>query len=258
MEALLLKLFDLSGKKAIVTGGTRGLGLGMAEGLMEAGCEVLIIASSDNSLSNLDYFKDKGFKYHGLKIDLKNREELEENFHKAVDMLGGHLDILVNNAGVQKRHFCEDFPMEDWDEVLEVNLNAVFRLCQLAGKQFMKQNSKGKIINIASMLSFFGGYTVPAYAASKGAIAQLTKALSNEWTGKGINVNAIAPGYMATDLNTALINDETRNADIINRIPAGRWGTAEDVKGLCVFLASSASDYIAGTIIPCDGGYLAK
>jgi len=141
---------------------------------------------------------------------------------------------------------------------LEINLNATFQLCQLAGRQFMKQNSKGKIINVASMLSFFGGYTVPAYAASKGAVAQLTKALSNEWTSKNINVNAIAPGYMATEMNTALINDENRNKEILARIPAHRWGTPEDLKGLCIFLASDASDYISGAIIPCDGGYLAR
>lgn len=148
--------------------------------------------------------------------------------------------------------------MDDWDYVIEVNLNAAFKLCQLAGQHFIKQNSRGKIINLASMLSFFGGYTVPAYAASKGAISQLTKALANEWTGKNINVNAIAPGYMATDLNTALMNNEKRNKEILERIPAHRWGTPEDLKGLCIFLASDASDYIAGAIIPCDGGYLAK
>lgn len=253
-----MKLFDLANRKAIVTGGTRGLGLGMAEGIMEAGCEVVIVGSSSSAISIAKKFNDKGFKCHGLKIDLADRGELENNFSKAVDMLGGKLDILVNSAGVQRRHLCEEFPMEDWDYVIEVNLNATFKLCQLAGQQFIKQNSKGKIINIASMLSFFGGHTVPAYAASKGAISQLTKALSNEWTGKNINVNAIAPGYMATDLNTALINNEVRNKEILGRIPAHRWGTPDDLKGLCIFLASDASDYIAGAIIACDGGYLAK
>ena len=253
-----MRLFDLTNRKAIVTGSTRGLGLGMAEGLMEAGCEVVIVGSSSSAVSVAKGFSDKGYKCHGIKIDLGNREELENNFLKAVDMLGGKLDILVNNAGVQRRHPCENFPMEDWDYVIEINLNAVFRMCQLAGQQFIKQNSKGKIINIASMLSFLGGNTVPAYAASKGAIAQLTKALSNEWTSKNINVNAIAPGFMATELNTALLNDEVRNKEIMDRIPAYRWGTPEDIKGLCIFLASDASDYMAGAIIPCDGGYLAK
>ena len=145
--------------------------------------------------------------------------------------------------------------MDDWDAVLNINLSAVFRLCQLAGRLFLKQKS-GKIINIASMLSFFGGYTVPAYAASKGGVAQLTKALSNEWAGKGINVNAIAPGYMDTQMNTGLIADEARNAQITARIPARRWGTPEDMKGTAVFLASPASDYLNGAVIPVDGGYL--
>lgn len=253
-----LKLFDLTNRKAIVTGSTRGLGLGMAEGLMEAGCEVVIVGSSSAAIGIAEKYREKGFRCHGIKMDLADREELENNFLKAVDLLGGKLDILVNSAGVQRRHACEKFPMEDWDYVMEINLNATFRLCQLAGQQFIKQNSKGKIINVASMLSFLGGYTVPAYAASKGGIAQLTKALSNEWTSKNINVNAIAPGYMDTDLNTALINDEGRNKEIIGRIPAHRWGTPEDLKGLCIFLASDASDYMAGAIIPCDGGYLAK
>ena len=165
---------------------------------------------------------------------------------------------LVNAAGIQRRHPITQFPMEDWDTVLEVNLTATFQLCQLAGRQFIKQDSKGKIVNIASMLSFFGGFTVPAYAASKGGVAQLTKALSNEWSGKGINVNAIAPGYMATEMNTALINDEGRNKEILGRIPAHRWGAPEDMKGLAIFLASAASDYVTGAVIPVDGGYLAK
>jgi len=253
-----LKLFDLTGRKAIVTGSTRGLGHGMAEGLMEAGCEVVVVGSSETALKVAKDFADKGFKCHGIAIDLSDRTKRREGFAKAVEMLGGHLDILVNGAGIQRRHFCEEFPIEDWDAVLEVNLTATFDLCQMAGQQFIRQGSKGKIVNIASMLSFFGGYTVPAYAASKGAVAQLTKALSNEWTGKGINVNAIAPGYMATEMNTALLNDEGRNTEILSRIPAHRWGTPDDMKGLCIFLASDASDYLAGSVIPCDGGYLCK
>ena len=253
-----MKLFDLTGRKAIVTGGTRGLGRGMAEGLMEAGCEVLIIGSGASAVTVAEEYTKQGYACHGLAIDLSDREARAAGFEKAVSQLGGHLDILVNAAGIQRRHFCEEFPIEDWDEVLEINLTATFELCKLAGQQFIRQGSKGKIVNVASMLSFFGGYTVPAYAASKGGVAQLTKALSNEWTGKGINVNAVAPGYMATEMNTALINDEGRNAEILSRIPAHRWGTPDDMKGLCVFLASDASDYIAGAVIPCDGGYLAK
>lgn len=253
-----MKLFDLTDRKAIVTGATRGLGHGMAEGLMEAGCEVVVVGSSETALKVAKDFADKGFKCHGIAIDLSDRTKRREGFAKAVETLGGHLDILVNGAGIQRRHFCEEFPIEDWDAVLEVNLTATFDLCQMAGQQFIRQGAKGKIVNIASMLSFFGGYTVPAYAASKGAVAQLTKALSNEWTGKGINVNAIAPGYMATEMNTALLNDEGRNTEILSRIPAHRWGTPDDMKGLCIFLASDASDYLAGSVIPCDGGYLCK
>lgn len=253
-----MKLFDLTDRKAIVTGATRGLGHGMAEGLMEAGCEVVVVGSGDSVFKVAQEFSKKGFKCHGITVDLGDRAKRKEGFAKAVEMLGGHLDILVNAAGIQRRNLSEDFLIEDWDDVLEINLTAVFDLCQMAGQQFIRQNSKGKIVNIASMLSFFGGYTVPAYAASKGGIAQLTKALANEWTGKGINVNAIAPGYMATEMNTALMNQKTRNEEILARIPAHRWGTPDDMKGLCIFLSSDASDYMAGAVIPCDGGYLCK
>ena len=246
-----MELFDLTGRKAIVTGGTRGLGYGMAEGLMEAGAEVVIVGSSDKVQEVAAAFAGKGFPCKGVKIDLGNREEVKSGFAACVE-------ALVNCAGVQRRHFCTEFPLSDWDDVIEVNLTATFEMCQLAANQMIAQNSKGKIINVASMLSYFGGWTVPAYAASKGGVAQLTKALSNEWTEKGINVNAIAPGYMATELNTALINDPNRNKDILARIPAHRGGTADDLKGLTIFLASDASDYMAGACIPCDGGYLGK
>ncbi|MEG2679116.1 MAG: SDR family oxidoreductase, partial [Oscillospiraceae bacterium] len=192
-----------------------------------------------------------------LQGDLSDRAGLPALFEKAVVLLGGGIDILVNNAGVQRRNRCEEFTLEDWDAVMGVNLDAVFVLCQLAGRKMLAQGG-GKIINLASMLSFFGGFTVPAYAASKGGVAQLTRALSNEWAGRNIQVNAIAPGYMATEMNTALINDESRNKQILDRIPAGRWGTPDDMKGLVVFLASGASNYMNGAIIPVDGGYLGK
>ena len=186
-------------------------------------------------------------------------ETREAAFSQAVEKLGGHLDILVNGAGVQRRYPSEEFPLKEWDFVINVNLRSVFALCQLAGKTFMKQDSKGKIINIASMLSFFGGYTVPAYAASKGGVAQVTKALCNEWAEKGINVNALAPGYMATEMNTALLDPSNpRNAAITNRIPKKEWGTPDDMKGPVVWLASDASDYINGAVIPVDGGYLVR
>ena len=246
--------FSLEGKTALVTGGTRGLGKGIAEGLLEAGAKVVIVGSSD---SVMDVADKMGENAYGLKCDLSNEKDIERGFNEALSILGGRLDILVNNAGIQRRNKCENFLLTDWDDVINVNLRAVFTLCQHAGRH-MLNNGYGKIINVASMLSFFGGYTVPAYSASKGGVMQLTKALSNEWAGRGINVNAIAPGYMATDMNTALINDEGRNKEILSRIPAGRWGKAEDLKGLSVFLASSASDYVSGAIIPVDGGYMGR
>ena len=191
---------------------------------------------------------------YGVQADLSTAEGRRNAFTQAQQHLGG-VDIFVNCAGIQRRNPSVDFTMEDWNAVVEVNMTAVFDFCQLAGREMLK-NGKGKIINVASMLSFFGGFTVPAYAASKGGVAQLTKALSNEWAAKGVNVNAIAPGYMATEMNTKLIEDPDRNAKILARIPAGRWGTPDDVKGIVVFLSSSASDYINGAVIPVDGGYL--
>ncbi len=253
-----MELFNLTGRRAIITGGTRGLGYGIAEGLMEAGAEVVVAGSSEKAKDVAQAFRNRGFVCHGIKIDLNYLEKLKEGFEEALNLLGGHVDILVNCAGVQRRHFCTEFPIDEWEEVLRVNLTASFKMSQLFANQIIHQNSKGKIINMASMLSFFGGWTVPAYAASKGGVAQLTKALANEWTEKGINVNAIAPGYMDTEMNTALVNDPQRNAGILSRIPAHRWGTADDLKGLAVFLASDASDYMAGAVIPCDGGYMCK
>ncbi len=250
-------LFDIAGKKAIVTGGTRGLGRGMAEALLESGCEVAIIGSSDNVFRTVDAFREKGWKCSGVQADLRVREEVYASFEAALKELGGDLDILVTAAGIQRRHSAEDFPVEEWDEVLSINLNAVFIQCQLAGRIMLKKGY-GKIINVASMACFFGGQTVPAYSAAKGGVMQLTKELTNDWVGRGINVNAIAPGYMATDMNSALLADEIRNRQISERIPAHRWGTEEDMKGATIFLASRASDYVSGAIIPVDGGYLVK
>ena len=175
-----MSIFDLTGKKAIVTGGSRGLGHGMAEGLMEAGCEVVIIGTRESIKDRAAEFNQKGLKCTGVQADLGDEIALKEAFRESLAALGGHLDILVTAHGVQSRHPSEEFPMEDWKRVLDVNLTAVFELCQLAAKQFMAQESKGKIITVASMLSFFGGYTVPAYAASKGGVAQITKAFCNE------------------------------------------------------------------------------
>lgn len=253
----ILEMFNLNGKNAVITGGGRGLGKGMAEGLCEAGATVVIIGSSDKIFETASELTDKGYIAYAVRGDLSKQENINGIFAQALEKINGKIDILINNAGVQRRHKCEEFPLEDWNTVLQVNLNAVFTLCQLAGNKMLQQRY-GKIINVASMLSFFGGYTVPAYAASKGGVAQLTKALANEWSSKNVHVNAIAPGYMDTDMNVKLVNDEKRNKEILERIPIGRWGTAEDIKGLAVFLASPASDYINGAVIPIDGGYLSR
>lgn len=254
-SALVHGMFDISGKKAIVTGAAQGLGKGMAEGLMEAGAEVVLFDQNPSVVDTAVNYVKLGYPCHAIIGNVGAKEPREAAFQSALHLLGGRLDILVNAAGIQRRHFCEEFPLEDWDAVISINQTAVFALCQLAARVMIPQGS-GKIINIASMLSFFGGYTVPAYAASKGAVAQLTKACANEWASKGIQINALAPGYMTTDMNTALINDEGRNSEITARIPAHRWGTPDDMKGPVCFLASSASDYLSGAIIPVDGGYL--
>lgn len=254
-----MKLNDLTGKKAIVTGAAQGLSKGMAEGLLEAGASVVIMDINPKAEKTAGEFRSQGYDCQAVIANLADDAARDEKFQEAVDKLGGHLDILVNGAGVQRRYPSEDFPLEEFDFVMNVNLRTVFALCQLAGRQFIKQGTGGKIINIASMLSFFGGYTVPAYAASKGGVAQVTKALCNEWAEKGINVNALAPGYMATDMNTALLDPANpRNAAITNRIPNKKWGTPDDMKGPVVWLASDASDYINGAIIPVDGGYLVR
>lgn len=252
-----MKSFYLTGKRAIITGGAKGLGLGMTIALCEAGAEVVIISSSESALIKAEQLCEKGFRVHGIQADLSDSEKVKTAFDKALSLLDDRLDIFINNAGIIRRHKSEEFPLSDWNEVINLNLTSVFQLCQLAGNVMLEQGY-GKIINIASMLSFFGGYTVPAYSASKGGVAQLTKALANEWASQNIQVNAIAPGYMATEINQALLDDETRNHEILSRIPAGRWGLPDDMKGIVIFLASEASNYINGAIIPVDGAYLAR
>ena len=255
---MINNLFDLTGKKALVTGATRGLGKAMAEGLMETGAEAVIVGTSAKTLDVAAEFSKKGFKCHGIAANLAEEKQVLACWEKSLSLFDGHLDILLTAHGIQRRHMPEDFPISEWNEIISVNLTSVFLLCQQAGKVMLKQG-KGKIINVASMLSFFGGQTVPAYAASKGGIAQLTKALSNDWFQKGINVNCIAPGYMATDMNTALTDPSNpRYQQILDRIPAGRWGKPEDMKGAAIFLASPASDYLGGAVLPVDGGYLVK
>lgn len=229
----------------------------MAEALAEAGCETVIVGSSEQVYKTAEKISAQGYRCNGVKADLRSRKDNYRAFSQCMEILNGDLDILVTAAGIQRRHLPEDFPIEEWDEVLNINLHSVFIFCQEAGKLMLKKGY-GKIINVASMCSWLGGQTVPAYAAAKGGVTQLTKALSNDWAGRGINVNAIAPGYMATDLNEALLNNQVRYDQISARIPAGRWGTIDDMKGTTVFLASQASDYVCGAIIPVDGGYLVK
>lgn len=252
-----MDFFDIKSRKAIVTGGARGLGRGMGEALLEAGAEVALVGRSERVLGVAEEYRDKGLACHGVVVDLEDTAKREAAFDQALKLLGGQLDILVNAAGIQRRHASEVFPLDDWNAVLNVNLTVTFAMCQLAGRVMLAQG-RGKIVNIASLLSFFGGFTVPAYAASKGGVVQLTKALVNEWAGHGVNVNALAPGYMATDMNAALIADPARNAEISARIPAHRWGTPDDMKGPLLFLVSPASDYVNGAVLPVDGGYLGR
>lgn len=250
-------LFDLTGKVALVTGASRGLGRGIAIGLAQAGARVIAVASkAQNAAQTVSDIQAMGGTAVALGCEQDKPEQVRALVEDAIAVFG-KVDILVNNAGTIRRAPAEDFSDEDWDIVMEANINGVFRLSRGIGKH-MLQNGSGKIINIASLLSFSGGITVPAYAASKGAVMQLTKALANEWAAKGLNINAIAPGYFATDNTQALREDEERNAAISARIPAGRWGNPEDLAGAAVFLASKASDYVNGHVLLVDGGWMAR
>ena len=249
------KLFDISGKVAVVTGGNRGLGGGIAKGFADAGASVAIISTSHCPEVEAE-LKSKGVKAKSYAYDLSDFS----GYDSLVDQILGDfytVDILVNNAGTTRRYPSADFPTDEWDYVLDVNMKAPFLLCQKFGK-IMLEKGYGKIINIASLLSFQGGLVVPAYAASKSAVAGFTKSLANEWAKLGVNVNCIAPGYMDTRLTEALIKDETRSRQILERIPAGRWGAPDDLVGAAIFLSSSASDYVHGSTIPVDGGWLGR
>lgn len=247
--------FDLSGKIALVTGASTGLGAGMSVGLAEAGADLILVDIVD-STETAGQIKELGRKFITLKTDLSQMNSINEVVAEAIKTFG-RIDILVNNAGIIRRTPAINFSEKDWDEVMSINSKTVFFLSQAVAKDMIKRR-EGKIINIASLLSFSGGITVPSYAASKGAVAQITKALANEWACYGLNINAIAPGYMVTNNTKALQEDPVRSQSILDRIPAKRWGTPNDLKGVVVFLASAASDYVNGHILLVDGGWMAR
>jgi 2-deoxy-D-gluconate 3-dehydrogenase len=250
-------LFRLDGKTALVTGCSRGIGSAIAEGLAEAGADIVGVSLPDPSRSVIEAaVTSRGRRFTGYDCDFSDRKAVYEFLH-ALFEAHPRIDILINNAGTILRAPAAEHPDEYWDKVIEVNLNTQFVLSREIGRRMVEQGS-GKIIFTASLLSFQGGITVPGYSASKGGVAQLAKALANEWAGKGVNVNAIAPGYIATDNTKALREDPLRSEQILARIPAGRWGTPEDFKGPVVFLASEAANYVHGAILLIDGGWMAR
>ncbi len=253
---MMLDSFNLAGKVAIVTGCNTGLGQGMAVGLASAGCDIVGVNISEPTETK-QKVEALGRKFLDVRANLMKMDDIPSIVDKAVTEFG-RIDVLVNNAGIIRRADAIEFSEKDWDEVMDINVKSVFFMSQAVSKQFIAQGEGGKIINIASMLSFQGGIRVPSYTASKSGVMGITRLMANEWASHGINVNAIAPGYMATDNTAALRADEERNQAILERIPANRWGTPEDLAGPCVFLASSASNYINGYTIAVDGGWLAR
>ncbi len=254
---MILDTFSLAGKKALVTGAGRGIGRAYALALAEAGADVAVLDRS-GAADTVAEIADLGRASLALEVDLLESDPsaLDAVVQRVVDELGG-IDILVNNAGIIRRAPAAEHPAEDWNAVLQINLSAVFFLSQSVGRR-MLEAGRGSIINVASMLSFQGGINVPGYTATKHGVAGITKALANEWASSGVTVNAIAPGYIATENTAPLRADEKRSADILARIPAGRWGQPEDLMGAVVFLASDAARYVNGAIIPVDGGWLAR
>lgn len=264
-----LGLFNLSGKTALLTGGTRGIGQACAVALVEAGASVILAVRPGTSsgadghhpaLSALHSVSNQSSsqKHATVDADLSDLEQVKTLFDRALSVSPtGAIDILVNCGGIQRRHPSTDFPESDWDEVLNVNLKSVWLLSQAAGRHMVPRRS-GKIISFGSLLTFQGGLTVPAYAAAKGAVGQLTKALSNEWSKHNVQVNGIAPGYIATDMNEKLLADPTRLRQISERIPAGRWGNPDDFKGPLLFLAGQASQYVSGEMLVVDGGWMGR
>jgi 2-dehydro-3-deoxy-D-gluconate 5-dehydrogenase len=254
---MTFEAFQLNGKTALVTGSHKGLGAAIAVALAEAGADVVCHGRTSDPGQACDEIRAAGRSAFYVSADLSDPQASASLIETSIAQLGS-IDILVNNAGIIRRAPAEEYSMQFWDELIAVNLTAVFRLAQLAAQHMLRRGSGGKIVNIASLLSFQGGILVPAYAAAKGGVAQLTKALANEWAPKGINVNAIAPGYMVTDNTEALRNDPARSRQILERIPAGRWGQPSDLSGAAVFLCSAASDYVHGQVLAVDGGWLAR
>jgi len=253
---MILDSFSLEGRVAIVTGARTGLGQGMSFGLAEAGADIVGIDLTKLAETEKGV-KERGRMFLGIEADLSNIKAIDDILHRTIQRFK-KIDILVNNAGIIRRTDAIDFSEKDWDEVMAINLKTVFFLSQAVAKQFIKQNTGGKIISVASLLSFQGGIRVPSYTASKSGVMGITRLMANEWAKYKINVNAIAPGYMATDNTAPLRADPERSKAILERIPAGRWGMPEDLKGIAVFLASEASSYITGYTIAVDGGWLAR
>ena len=250
-----MKLFDLSNKVAVITGGTRGIGKGIALGMAEHGADIVIIARTMRE-DTLEEIRAKGVKAWGIVWDLGKTGTLDDLVKKVLETTG-RVDILVNNAGLILRHPADQFPDQAWQDVIDLNLTASFTLCQRFGSKMLQQGG-GKIINIGSLLSFQGGINVVSYAASKGGILTMTKALSNEWASRGVNVNCIVPGYISTELSAGVVNDPVRSKQLFERIPAQRFGEPEDLAGAAIFLASRAADYVSGESIAVDGGWLGR
>lgn len=253
---MILNKFSLQGKVAIVTGCNTGLGQGMAIGLAQAGCDIVGVNNTDPA-ETIAQVTAAGRSFLDLRADLRHTAAIPDVLANALDKFS-HVDILVNNAGIIRREDALQFSEADWDEVMNINIKTVFFFSQAVARQFIAQKTGGKIINIASMLSYQGGIRVPSYTASKSAVMGVTRLLANEWAKYNINVNAIAPGYMSTNNTQQLRDDDTRSQEILQRIPAGRWGYSQDMMGPVVFLASEASDYINGYTIAVDGGWLAR
>ncbi len=253
---MILDKFSLAGKVAIVTGSSTGLGQGMSLAFAEAGADIVGVDYVE-STETKEKVEAMGRKFLGIVANLMSIEPVQGIVDKAVETFG-KVDILANNAGIIRREDAINFTEKDWDDVMNINIKTVFFFSQAVAKQYIKQGTGGKIINIASMLSFQGGIRVPSYTASKSGVMGVTRLMANEWAKHNINANAIAPGYMATNNTAALRADEERSAAILDRIPAGRWGLPEDLKGPAIFLASSASDYVNGYTLAVDGGWLAR